>query len=156
MATRSIYAFKFEKQKIIYYGNIGLQLGTFTNINLSPTIGYKFSDKLIIGLGPMYNFVSYSNGRQSTSNSIYGARAYAKFFILENLFAIGDYQYLNAFWTSNQSRIWQEIPMVGLGYRRNISGNVYFDFSALWILNPEVLNYYSNPLIRGGISFMPR
>jgi hypothetical protein len=103
----------------------------------------------------MYNFLSYSNGKKSNSNSIYGARVYAKLFILENLYAVGDYQYLNAFWTSRQNRTWQEIPMIGIGYRRNISGNVYFDFSALWILNPAVLNYYSNPLIRGGISFMP-
>jgi hypothetical protein len=155
MATNQLHAFNFEKQNVVYYGNIGLQLGTFTNINLSPTIGYRFTDKLIIGIGPMYNFISYSNGMQSNSNSIYGARVYAKYFILENLYAIGDYQYINAYWTGTQNRTWQEIPMLGVGYRRNISGNVYFDFSALWILNPDVLNYYSNPLIRGGISFMP-
>ena len=41
--------FKFEKDKLFTGGNLGLQLGTYTLIDISPIIGYYFTNKFSAG-----------------------------------------------------------------------------------------------------------
>lgn len=143
--------FKFEKERMVYYGNFGLQFGSFTFINLSPTVGYKFTDKLALGVGPMVNYMSSSYSK--FSNLSYGARLFGRYFILDNAFLVGDYQLVNNYWTSNNERTWLEIPLLGAGYRQSIGANLFLDFSVLWNFNPLSYGFYSNPIVRGGISF---
>jgi hypothetical protein len=143
--------FKFEKERVVYFGNFGLQFGTFTLINISPTIGYRFTDKLTAGAGPLMNYVS--DNYSKFSNFSYGARIYGKYFIFENAYLTGDYQLINNYWQGNNIRTWIDIPLVGGGYRQSLGGNFFLDFSVLWNLNNQANGYYSNPILRGGVSF---
>jgi len=143
--------FKFEKEKLVYFGNFGFQFGTYTAINVSPTIGYKFTEKFVAGLGPLFNYIS--DNYSQYSNFSFGARLYGKYFIQENIYLTGDYQLINNYWISNNYRSWLDIPLLGAGYRQSLGGDFYLDFSVLWNLNPTATGYYSNPIIRGGVSF---
>ena len=40
------------KDRLFFGGNLGLYFGSLTYVNISPTIGYRFSDRFGAGLGP--------------------------------------------------------------------------------------------------------
>jgi len=143
--------FKFDKEKLTYSANAGLQFGTYTYINIMPTIGYNFTKELNIGVGPIFTYIN--NRYYNQENTSYGARIYARYFVYENLFLIGDYQTINNYWVSSVTRTWLNIPLFGAGYRRNIGEHLYLDFSVLWNFNNASTLYYPNPILRGGISY---
>src|SRR5437868_11908620 len=75
--------------RIYFGGNVGLNFGTnFTEVELSPLMGYKITDRFSVGVGgtyiyfkekiPQYNF--------SYETSIYGANIFARYFITESIF----------------------------------------------------------------------
>lgn len=63
----------FQKEKLFVGGNFGLTFGNFTLINVSPQIGYRFTDFVAAGVGLNLQYISikekYTNGdlyRKST------------------------------------------------------------------------------------------
>jgi len=63
----------FQKEKLFFGGNFGLTFGNFTLINVSPQIGYRFTDHVAAGVGLNLQYISikekYTNGdlyRKST------------------------------------------------------------------------------------------
>lgn len=63
----------FQKEKLFVGGNFGLTFGNYTLINVSPQIGYRFTDLFAAGVGINLQYISvkekYTNGdlyRKST------------------------------------------------------------------------------------------
>ena len=63
----------FQKEKLFVGGNFGLTFGNYTLINVSPQIGYRFTDFFAAGVGLNFQYVGikekYTNGdlyRKST------------------------------------------------------------------------------------------
>lgn len=56
----------FRKDKLFVGGNFGLSFGNYTFINVSPQIGYRFTDHFAAGTGINFQYVSlkekYTNG----------------------------------------------------------------------------------------------
>src|SRR5215217_1524229 len=56
----------FQKEKLFVGGNFGLSIGDYTLINISPQIGYRFSNFFAAGLGVNGQYISikerYING----------------------------------------------------------------------------------------------
>lgn len=56
----------FQKDKVFFGGNFGVGFGNITRINISPQIGYRFTDHLAAGTGINFQYVAvkekYSNG----------------------------------------------------------------------------------------------
>lgn len=141
---------KNVKDKVFYGGNIGLQFGTFTFIDISPMLGYRVTDKFSVGVGYTFN---YLNNRYSrTSLIIRGGRVFARYFVFPQLFLHAEYEGLQGLYANDRTQ-WLYTPLVGLGYRQAIGARVYFDLQALWNLNPTIYSPYSNPVIRGGLIF---
>jgi hypothetical protein len=145
--------------RIFFGGDLGLQFGTYTFINVSPVIGYKFTEKVVGGFGITYQYLSYSDVNLSTN--IYGGSLFGRYYILENLFAHAEYQLLNLepfyvnYSTGNiykGSRMNVESYLVGGGYRQPISGNASFNILVLWNLSNSIYSPYSNPIIRAGFN----
>lgn len=78
--------------KIYIGGNFGLQLGTYTYIDVSPLIGYRFTDRFSAGPGITYR---YFKVRGYESSSIYGGRFFARHTIGRQFFAHTEYENLN-------------------------------------------------------------
>ncbi len=147
--------------RLYYGGSFGLQFGTYTNISLLPILGYRLTEKLSVGTGLVYQYVSYR--RYSYSN--FGVRGFAQ----AALFNIGDgailahaeAEVLNAEYSGPGSyqaagakrRDTVVMPMVGLGYRQRIGDRASFDFLVLYNTN-DVNDYnpYSNPVFRAGVN----
>ena len=54
-------------EKLVFGGNFGLQLGNYTNITLSPIVGYRVTDDLVLGGGPTYIYSSIRYATDSNS-----------------------------------------------------------------------------------------
>ena len=78
--------------KIYIGGNFGLQLGTYTYIDISPLVGYKFTNRFSAGPGIAYRYLSIRN---VGSNSIYGGKVFARYLISKQFFVHTEYESLN-------------------------------------------------------------
>ena len=143
---------KFDLKEHLYVGgNIGLQFGTITIIDVSPMVGYKITEKFSAGLGVTYTNLNDKSFIPGYQINIYGGRIFARYFLLENIFAHTECEVLNGQWnpTSDQ-RINVASVMGGGGYRQQIGESSYFTILVLYNFNDSFYSPYSNPIIRAG------
>ena len=152
---------KFDRSKIYAGGNIGLLFGTITVVDIYPIIGYRLTKDLSAGFGVTYQYFSDNRYNPNFSTSIYGGSVFARYVIVENLFAHSEYELINREFilidTStgtivDRSRRNVGSLLVGGGYRQRIGSNSYFVLMALWNLNESVYSLYPNPIIRMGVN----
>jgi hypothetical protein len=156
------------KDRLFYGGSLGLQLGTITDIQVSPVIGYWVLPRLAVAIGPTYRY--YKD--PSSATAIYGAKGYIQFAVVQDLSSVipvgghtGIFLHIEDELLSLNSYFWKwqyGIPfdserfylntiLVGGGISQHLGRRSTIDFMVLWPLdNPYSL--YSNPEIR--ISFI--
>lgn len=82
----------FKKQNLFFGGNLSLQLGSYTLINVSPQAGYHLNKYLDAGLGINLQYISeksyYSNGQDYSKQSlfVYGGNVFARVFPIKQAF----------------------------------------------------------------------
>jgi hypothetical protein len=59
--------FSFDKQKLFFGGNIGLQFGSYTLIDISPQVGYAFSKWFAAGVGATFIYFDYYEYQQTNA-----------------------------------------------------------------------------------------
>lgn len=69
--------FKFDKTKLTFGGNFGLQFGDYTVVNIAPQVGYNFSKYFSLGTGLGYTYYKENYGigeysRHYVSYNVYG------------------------------------------------------------------------------------
>lgn len=76
------------RERIFFGGSFGLQLGTLTDIDVSPIVGLWVLPRLNVAIGPKYRYMKYYDERVN----IYGGRVYTQFFFIrdfDNLIPLG-------------------------------------------------------------------
>ncbi|NVO21596.1 MAG: hypothetical protein HXX13_17985 [Bacteroidetes bacterium] len=148
------------KDHLFYGGNLGLQFGNVTMVDVSPMIGYKFNPKFGIGFSPTYKYYGYKNYYSDNSDlktNVFGASIFGRYVIWQNVFAHAEYEYLtyktkdDQYPSMNLRRDFQSV-LVGGGYREAISQNAFMYLLILMNLNETIDSPYSNPVIRAGFS----
>jgi hypothetical protein len=160
------------KERLFYGGNLGLQFGTITDIQVSPVIGYWVLPRVAVALGPTYTY--YKDNYSETA--IYGAKGYVEFAVIQDLSSViplgghtGIFLHLedellslnSYFWkwqnsytpqsSYNSERFFLNTVLVGGGISQHLGRRSTLNFMVLWPLdNPY--NIYNNPEIR--ISFI--
>lgn len=139
-------------------GSFGLQFGTITAIDVSPILGYRFTENIVAGVGATYQY--YRNGRYipAIQTDIYGGRVFARFYFLEKLFIHGEAELINferiAFipgtGSSQSERIWENNLFLGGGFRQLIGEFTSMHISILYNFNQGPYSPFSNPQIRIG------
>ncbi len=82
----------FKKENLFFGGNLSLQLGSYTLINVSPQVGYHLNKNLDAGLGVNLQYISeksyYSNGQEYSKQSlfVYGGNVFARVFPIPQAF----------------------------------------------------------------------
>ncbi len=143
-------------KKITYGGNFGLLFGSYTYINVSPTIGYNFFKNFNAGIGLIYNYFSINYGAQygRISQTVYGHRTYARYMVTQNIFLLGQYDRLlqpNFYNISNpDQKIWVDYGMAGGGYRLLLGNKSALVTSIMYNFTPSPLSIYQNPIIQVG------
>jgi hypothetical protein len=157
--------------RLYWGGGFGLQFGTFTNVSLSPIIGYKATEKFWLGGGVIYqyrsvrtfNFQTGERGRIVSHNT--GGRVFAQQELLDmsrsflggRLLAHAEYEVLNISAvdrnTGQSSRRVVTTPMAGLGYRQQIGARATADLYVLYNFSDNIYTPYNNPIVRAGFNF---
>lgn len=141
-------------ERLVIGGGAGAQFGNETYISLMPKVGYYFTEKVLAGVGftYIYNRVNLTNIYGSGGvfeTSIYGGSAFGQYFLLENLFAHIEPEFLNyESYNSNTQgteRIWLGSYFIGGGWRQAISKKGFIQIELLYNLNYRENSPYSSP-----------
>lgn len=153
------------KERLFYGGNFSLQFGTYTDIEVSPVIGFWVLPRISIAAGPDFQYYKL----YSRSTVIYGGKTYAELLFLQDLdniiplgihlglFLHGEYEALSletAFFEApyDSKRFMLNTFLAGGGIRQQIGQRSSLNFTFLWVLNNSDYNVYGNPEIR--VSFI--
>ncbi len=144
------------KDRIYFGGNLGLQFGTQTYIDISPLAGYKFTETVSAGAGITYIYYKYKDSYYTYSTSIYGGRIFGRYLFTNNLFAHAEVELLNMeLYDLNINDYYRKniiSPFVGGGYIQRFSNNAGLYLLLLFNLNDSAESPYTNPIIRIGFN----
>lgn len=144
------------KDRFFYGGNLGLQFGSVTFIDVSPMVGFWFTNELSAGVGAIYNYAKYSNYNPAIERQLYGGNVFARLDIFSNLFLHAQYEPINVEYfdlSGKKSRKWVENTLVGGGYKQAVGKRSCLTISVLWNLTQSEDSPYQNPIIRAGFNF---
>ena len=150
------------RERLFFGGSFALQLGTFTDIEVSPFAGYWILPRIAVGLGPDYRYYSYNKN----NTHIYGAKTYAELTILRNINSvipigtntdiIGHFEnqllslassYFDP--SIDTRRFYVNTLLAGPGLSQQIGRRSSLNILILWTLNTEKdYGIYINPEIR--------
>lgn len=80
-------------ERLYFGGNLGLQFGYVTYVEVSPLVGVMITDRYSAGLGITYQYLKYKDFGESSN--VYGGRIFNSYNILPNLFAHAEYENLS-------------------------------------------------------------
>ena len=144
--------------RVFYGGGFGLSAGSdFTNISLSPFVGYRITQRLLAGFGINYQYVKFKNIDTAIDN--YGWSIFGRYNVTRQFFAYTEFEQLNfEFFTgSNEQtdRGTYNAYFVGAGYSQDLGGRSAFSVTALYNVlydSTEDPQPYNSPwVIRAGI-----
>jgi len=161
-----------SERKVVFGGMIGLQFGTVTAIDISPTIGYFFNPRLMATLGLSYQYYRESVYNSNYASSIFGMRTSLSYTFIDHigqnlaiksnfgLFGETEFEMLNldTDYSNRNSpqkvnRFWLPGFLVGIGMKQNFGRNSFFSISVLFNIIATSKTPYENPLLRVGIYF---
>lgn len=130
---------KDKLQRIRIGGSFGLQFGTFTYVNISPTIGYMaIKDRLEVGAGPIFIYERYKyTPFDKISFFVYGPDIYTRGYLWKGIYLEARYDLVNkpSYYDFNR-KIWVSHLLLGGGYAAPIGKVGFFNISALFnVLN---------------------
>ncbi len=138
-------------------GNLGMQFGTVTMVDVSPQFGYYVLENISLGVGFTYQYINDRRYTPPATMHVLGGRVFTNlhFPFFNSIFAHGEYEYM-AYKTNVYSQAlvpeWITLSNVlaGIGYRQRIFGRSCITLMVLWNFNESQYNLYSNPVIRMG------
>jgi len=155
------------RERLFFGGNFGLQLGTITDIQVSPVIGLWILPRLAVAVGPNYRFYKYYHER----TNIFGGKSYLQFVVIKDISSIipvgvniGVFLHVEDELLSLESSYWKNPPitsdrfyintiLAGGGISQQIGRRSSLNIMVLWALNDSDYGVYSNPEIRVSFNF---
>lgn len=140
--------------KVYVGGNIGLQFGTVTFIEVSPLAGYKFTEDFSAGVGITYQYYRYKDNFYDFETNVYGARVFGRYLFTDNLFGHVEYEHLSleAFDFFPRRRVEVGSLLAGGGYMQRLGANSAIVAMILYNFTESVYTPYQNPIIRIGVN----
>jgi hypothetical protein len=158
--------------KMFVYSGIGLGYTSYYGISqfsfsISPAIGYRVTDKFSIGPGISYAYNNYGydtsiNTTQHISASSFGVKVFAQYIVYKQFFAHAEYEstraefpiyYSNGAPTGEKASVQVQTPLLGVGYRSQISNRAAADILLLYNFKDDYNSIYPNPVIRFNFLF---
>lgn len=133
------------KERTTFGGNMQLQFGSYTFILLSPTIGYIPFERVNIGAGLIYNYISINYGAYGKyAQSIWGTHTYARYYVTDEIFLQGQYDRLfqPSVFAAKNDMVWVDYGMIGGGFRQSIGDKAALTTSIMYNLTPNALSIY--------------
>ena len=165
------------RDRLFFGGSFGLSIGTYTDIELSPHVGYYITSRWAAGIGVTYeyynnkyHFVDMYGNYERFETHIWGGRLFTNYVIVDNvndwipigltfrIFAHVEYEALSYekkfFDYFATGRKLQNSILVGGGFRFPMGRRSSMNLTILWNLNSSMRDFYGNgPIIRMGYNF---
>lgn len=145
--------------KIYFGGGGGISAGTdFTNISISPQVGYKVTNQYIVGIGVTYQYVKIKSIDKSLTN--YGWSVFNRYNVTQQFFAYGEFERLTfQYFTDapiyeDTDRLGYNSLLLGGGFSNQLGGSAAFSTMVLYNVlysEGEPGPYRSPWVIRAGI-----
>ncbi len=144
-------------KRIFFGGNLGLQFGALTSIEISPLVGYRLSNNWSAGIGLTYMYYEDSRYTPTYSTNIFGGRLFSRYYIYGDFFAHAEYELLSYedqdFFTREKTRRNVSSYFIGGGFRQWLGPRAAATIMILYNLNDNEYSVYSNPIFRIGFQF---
>jgi hypothetical protein len=160
-----------EQKRWFVGGNLGLQLGYVTLVDVSPLVGYMVTERYAVGVGASYKYYRVRNFFYDTylgkhyhlRSHIYGGQVFNRFIISRSFFAHAEYEFLrfrnevyvrdlvNQRYDKTYDFVNVNSVFIGGGYRQFFGSASAFEIMVLYNLNDTPDSPYQNPLIRMGV-----
>lgn len=141
-----------KQSKFYWETSFGLQIGSITNIEISPAIGYEPLKNLFTGIGVSYIYYRNNYYQPVYQNHIFGGSAYIRYQVFDRFLIQAEYQLLNYSGYEDLTGDWKRKTapgyLVGAGYRQWFNNKMYGDIFLLWNLNAVNDYPYTNPILR--------
>lgn len=146
--------------RVFVGGNLGLQFGDITNVQIAPIVGYRITNDLSAGIGLQYQYTKNKRINPAIVSNNYGTSIFTRYRVKDPFFLQAEYEYLNyevtfipSFETERRTA---SSLFVGGGITQPIGANAAFTLSVMYNLSydeTDVNGPYSSPLrIGGGIN----
>jgi len=131
----------FQRSKLVPGGNLALQFGNPYYFDISPSLGYMVSNRLMAGLGVIYISAGgtsvYTNQRYNYT--YYGGRPLIRFKLINDIYANAEVDFLNVPYfevsTYKTLRKWTTNPLLGASYvipfgkRGGVQASLLYNFN---------------------------
>ncbi len=123
--------------KMVFGGDLSLSFGSYTAVYVAPTVGYRFSDKLVAGPGFIYQYFRWNQVYDPFTNSlrnvddygneIYGPKLFVNYALAESIYLGSQFEYLNHDYYTyqggappNKENRWTSVLFLEAGLRSSI------------------------------------
>lgn len=159
--------------RIFIAPDLGLVLGSYTKIEVAPSLGYQVGPRFALGLGGRYEYLRDRTNfifLDEVETHIYGMRFFSRLTLVKDLrelvpigvmmgiFGHAEYELLNLetrfFRTGGieaGDRFWLDTFLAGIGLSQRTGYATSFNIMVLWDLNNTSSSPYINPIIRFGM-----
>jgi hypothetical protein len=150
------------RERMFFGGSLGLQFGTYTDIQVAPIAGLWVRPRLAIAAGP--NFRYYKDPYYEST--MYGGNAYAQFVPVQDInnaipigLHMGIFLHLEDDLLNfddplvDNARVTVNTVLGGFGIRQQMGMRSSINLIFLWAFNDSVYQLYSNPEIRISFNF---
>ncbi len=153
--------------------DLGLVLGSYTKIEVAPSVGYQLGPRFALGLGGRYEYLRDRTNfifLEEVETHIYGIRFFSRLTLIKDLsewvpigvmmgiFGHAEYELLNLesqFFRSGGfvagDRFWLDTFLAGIGLSQRTGYATSFNIMVLWDLNNTSSSPYINPIVRFGM-----
>ncbi len=146
-----------NKERIFVGGFVGVQLGTFTAINLHLHVGYLITNRFSAGIGGNYQYANDRFLGQSHSSHVVGGSVFARFRVVDHFFLHSEVERLRLqsraglIAPEDRPTITENNVLVGVGYGLPLSDRVRVNLLLLYNLNEKSQVYFDNPFFKVGV-----
>jgi hypothetical protein len=153
---------KFDASRIIIGGSLGLSFGDYTNINISPLVGYRISQLFAAGINinAQYGSERYRDYNSITTQrnqyTIFGGGVWGRVYPLDFLFVHVQPEYnfvslKSTYYVDPKTTVTDHygVPslLIGGGYSQPVGGRAAFSIMALYDILQDTRSPYQNGLI---------
>jgi len=154
---------KFDASRLIIGGSVGLSFGDYTNVNISPLVGYRLSQLFAAGINvnAQYGSERYRDYNSITTQrnqyTIFGGGIWGRVYPLDFLFVHvqPEYNFVSLkstyYATDPKTTITDHygVPslLIGGGYSQPVGGRAAFSIMALYDILQDSRSPYQNGLI---------
>jgi len=146
------------RDRIFTGGNFGMSFGTTTYIEISPTLGYRFTNEFSAGAGISYRYRKDKRFNPDLTTSDYGGSIFARYNIFDPFYARAEFEFLSyeiPFVGREGIRESYNSFLVGGGVSQPMGNKAALNFSVLYNLSYSELTPgpYNTPwIVRGGVT----